>query len=382
MPLPLGLLIGGSAVLGAGASIYGANRAANAQTDASRDALELQRQQYNTNLQLLEPQRMLGYGALADIAQMYGYALPGYQGVNQVLGGAGGPGSNVQGIGSASGNNWYDKKILGIPINPLNALGLGGRRDPQVSVRDGMVYFDGRKDGGTLYGGHINPITGEVWVDTPDGARDPRLSELATQALRSGQMPQGGEWGRFNLAYNQLARSGWTYNPQQTPQGMAANGLGPRPAGQPGDMSRFFASPDYQFRRDEGQRGIGNSFAARGGAASGNALRALSEFNQNLASGEYGNYMNRLFNMAGMNQTATTQAIGSGQNFANQGAAATQAMGDARASGIVSGINGAVNSLNTGMSNLLLNRYFSGAQAPPAMTTNYGPWASGYRFGG
>lgn len=112
----------------------------------------------------------------------------------------------------------------------------------------------------------------------------------------------------------------------------------------------FTASPDYQFRRSEGERGIGNSFAARGGAFSGNALKALSEFNQNLASSEYGNWWNRQAGVAGVGQATSAQqgsnAINGANALANLGANSSQyignalmSAGDARASGIVGGAN-------------------------------------------
>jgi hypothetical protein len=62
-------------------------------------------------------------------------------------------------------------------------------------------------------------------------------------------------------------------------------------------MSRFFTSPDYQFRQAEGQSAIDRGAAARGGALSGNAIRGGVEYASNLASGEYGNYVNRLLAM-------------------------------------------------------------------------------------
>lgn len=106
-----------------------------------------------------------------------------------------------------------------------------------------------------------------------------------------------------------------------------------------GDMSNFFASPDYNFRRNEGQRDIGNSFAARGGAASGNALRALSEFNSSMASSEYGNWWNRQAGLAGVGQQANTQIGHAGQNYANQSGNALMQAGDARASGVAGSAN-------------------------------------------
>lgn len=106
-----------------------------------------------------------------------------------------------------------------------------------------------------------------------------------------------------------------------------------------GDMSGFTASPDYNFRRTEGARDMGNSFAARGGAASGNALRALTEFNSGLASGEFGNWWNRTSQRAGVGQTAATQLGALGQTSAgNIGNLMTQGA-NARASGLTGAAN-------------------------------------------
>lgn len=126
--------------------------------------------------------------------------------------------------------------------------------------------------------------------------------------------------------------------------GRGALGVLDRTAG--GDMSAFMASPDYNFRRSEGERDIGSSFAARGGAASGNALRALSEFNQNLASGEFGNWWNRTAARAGVGQTtasdlgrlganASSNISGIGQTAATNIGNSLIGGANARASGIL-----------------------------------------------
>ena len=98
--------------------------------------------------------------------------------------------------------------------------------------------------------------------------------------------------------------------------------------------ANFMASPDYEFRRGEGMRGIENSFAARGGAASGNALRALNDFNSNLASGEYGSWWNRQAGLAGVGQTSAQNLGSFGANAAGNIGNALQNAGAARASGI------------------------------------------------
>jgi hypothetical protein len=103
-----------------------------------------------------------------------------------------------------------------------------------------------------------------------------------------------------------------------------------------GDMSGFYASPDYNFRRTEGERDIGSSFAARGGAFSGNALKALSEFNSNLARGEYGDWWNRTAGTVNVGQGGTAQTVAAGTNAANA----------------ISGIN---QNLSTGLANSITN---------------------------
>jgi hypothetical protein len=114
------------------------------------------------------------------------------------------------------------------------------------------------------------------------------------------------------------------------------------------DMSAFFQSPGYQFRRTEGTRGLERSAAASGGAFSGNALKALAEFNSGLASQEFGQYVNQLGTIAGIGQSSTDQTAAYGaQHASNAGRNALYA-GDARASGII----GQGNAYGQGISDL------------------------------
>jgi len=142
------------------------------------------------------------------------------------------------------------------------------------------------------------------------------------------------------------------------------NALGRLNAASTGDFSAFTASPDYSFVRSEGTRDLGNSFAARGGAFSGNALRALSQYNQGLASEQFGNWWNRqqgLVNTGGSG-TAGTAAAGAANTTniinANNAAGNAQAnsllaQGNARASGF----QGIADSVNQGLGNYLYYRY-------------------------
>lgn len=108
------------------------------------------------------------------------------------------------------------------------------------------------------------------------------------------------------------------------------------------DFSSFFESPDYKFAFDEGRRALEFSNAAKGQLMSGNNMRDLTEFGQGMATQNYGNYFQRLMQMAGMGANA---AGGQAQQIGNQG--------QAQASGIVGSAN-AINSGITGAGNNLL----------------------------
>lgn len=149
-------------------------------------------------------------------------------------------------------------------------------------------------------------------------------------------------------------------------------------------MSDFERDPGYQFRLDEGMKGLNNSAAARGGLLSGAALKAASQYNQNFASNEFGNasnrfvanqtnQFNRLASLADVGQTAANQngqnAMQLGQNVGNgmmntAGAISNNLIGagNARASGYMAQSNAWGNALNQGVS--AWNQY-NNNQPPP-----------------
>ncbi len=114
-----------------------------------------------------------------------------------------------------------------------------------------------------------------------------------------------------------------------------------------GDSSDFFTSPGFEFRREEGLRGLENRFSASGGVLSGNALRRLTEFNSGLASQEYGNFFNRQLKVAGLGQNAINTGVNAGTQISGNISNALVGQGNARASG-VAGIN---DSIQGGISN-------------------------------
>lgn len=148
-------------------------------------------------------------------------------------------------------------------------------------------------------------------------------------------------------------------------------------------MADYEQDPGYAFRLKQGMKGLESTAAARGGLLSGNALRAASQYNQDMASQEYQNAFNRYQinrsnqlqpwqSLAGMGQTATNvlgnaasqQGAGISNALGQMGQGNAQAysdMGNARASGYV----GATNSLTSGLGQYL--NYNQGQQMVNAL---------------
>lgn len=158
----------------------------------------------------------------------------------------------------------------------------------------------------------------------------------------------------------------------------------------PFGMEQFQADPGYGFRLKEGLRALENSAAARGGLLSGNTMRGITQFGQELGAQEFTNAFNRyqlerqarlnpLQSLAGVGQTAANtmgaaagqygqgmaQTYGQmGQNMAQNAAT----MGNIRASGYMGMANALTGALGQGVNyyqgQQLLNRFLP--QQPPS----------------
>jgi len=128
----------------------------------------------------------------------------------------------------------------------------------------------------------------------------------------------------------------------------------------PFGMEQFQQDPGYGFRMREGLKALDRSAAARGGLLSGNQLRGVTQFGQELGSQEYGNAFNRyqaeraarlnpLQSLAGMGQSnAATMAQQAGQ-FGNVLGQAEATKGNIRASSYM----GMANALTGGLGQYL-----------------------------
>lgn len=83
-------------------------------------------------------------------------------------------------------------------------------------------------------------------------------------------------------------------------------------------LSRFEASPDYQFALKGGVSALDNSAAAKGGLKSGNQMRAVTEYGQGLATQNLGNYLSRIAGISTQGLNATNMLGGFGAQLGNQ----------------------------------------------------------------
>ena len=121
-------------------------------------------------------------------------------------------------------------------------------------------------------------------------------------------------------------------------------------------MDQFQADPGYAFRMSEGMKALEGSAAARGGLLSGNTLRGIQRYGQDMASQEFQNAFNRygierdrrlgpLQSLAGVGQTTSQQLGAAGTQMAGNVGQALGAAGQARASGYMGMANAAAGGL-------------------------------------
>lgn len=320
-----------------------ATQAGQIQADASKYAADLAQKQYEQSRQDQKPWLDAGRGALGGLQQML--ANNSAAGTKYPSGGGGGAPTQsapAQSVTSGGGGN--------SSVANKGAAWLGG--GGLVSNVINSLVDKGGNSGGTQNGSQLTqqPSAG-AGAGAGAGAAEPMVSD------GSGVFTD--KWGqRLDDAYT---------------NGKLTGGL---------DPNNFETDPSYQFRKKEGMDGIQSSAAASGGLLSGAALKALTGYNSDLASQEYGNAWQRdqaqkerewgvlnggrtqdynIFqseNSRKFNQMASVAGTGqtTATNLGSLGAANAQTVGDgainasnARANGLV----GAANAKANGFRNLI-----------------------------
>lgn len=166
-----------------------------------------------------------------------------------------------------------------------------------------------------------------------------------TSAGREALNELGGLIGWGNLSNPGTNGSLWTYGGDPTGQfrNSANSKLSLFKNNLYGVGDKFEADPGYAWRVSEGNKALDRSAAAKGGLYSGGQLKALTDYNSNVASNEYGNWWNR-------NASATDRYINLLSGISGSGA----------------NMQSGVNSANTGLTSQQGNYLMAGGNAAMA----------------
>jgi hypothetical protein len=144
----------------------------------------------------------------------------------------------------------------------------------------------------------------------------------------------------------------------------------------PFGMEQFQQDPGYGFRLKEGLRALESSAAARGGLMSGNQMRGITRFGQELGSQEYTNAFNRYQAERAARLNPLQSLTGMAQSSANTLSGAAGQLGSSLSNLAVGGANARASGY-AGMANALSSgigqgyNYYQGNQAAKQQQNNF-----------
>lgn len=137
------------------------------------------------------------------------------------------------------------------------------------------------------------------------------------------------------------------------------------------DPGGFMESPGYQYRKQQTIDAVKANASARGLLGSTAAAKNIAGRVDNLASSEYGNFTDRLAQMAGLGQSATGGTAAAGSQAASGIAGAQMQAGNARASAYAN-TGSAINNGATNLASLYLYQQNGGFSPSAASSSAYG----------
>lgn len=301
--MPVGWAAAGAAVAGLGAAAMqsdAAKDAARGQQDASAYAADVQRDMFDISRAQQAPYMQTGYAAndllsrLMGLAPTAGRTMPSNPGAGATGWQSSWDENNGRLVGDTYlpsdvelqdvGNGWYEVHHGGGRVGTLRPGGPNGRFINDTNWQ--MPQPGATQSGESLTGAAINPETG--YAEDNSG-------------LPTGYLTQ-------------------TFTPEAFMAGI---------------------DPGYAWRLQQGAQGVMNTAAAGSGSLSGPALKALMEYNQGVASQEYGSAFNRFQTQQGNIFQRLTSMAGMGQNAAAGVGNNAMSAGASIGSNIVGGANAA-----------------------------------------
>lgn len=230
-------------------------------------------------------------------------------------------GLGVVGIGSAvsASSNRSAARTAANASQAATAASVGLQRDIYNQNRQTMQPFVQR---GNAAGETINALLGLGGAPMQAQPQPNAMSQFS--GFDPGQqfpfMPEGAFPNqRFSSAIPAAARYGVADGQAGLGTPFAANPQGGQTAREAADnaFDIFRNSTGYRFRVDEGTDAVNSGFAGSGLLQSGDALRALDDYRQGMASAEFGNFMGLLGQQQAVGAGSASSLAGVGQNFAS-----------------------------------------------------------------
>ena len=194
----------------------------------------------------------------------------------------------------------------------------------------------------SIIGGGLSLLGGAMGADASRGAANTQ-AEAADRATAQ----QAAQLAQQRADLQPWRTSGESANNKLSAL-MGMNGEDP--------TAQLQATPGYQFRLNEGMKGVENSASARGSLLSGGTLKALQKYGQDFATNEYQNQFNRLNSMSSAGQSAAAGQGAASQAFGAGQAQNTMGAGNALAAGQVGSANAWTNGMSGAIGNYQQNQ--------------------------
>lgn len=330
--------VGGSALVGAGASLYGANQ----QSKGATNAAKISQQQFATTNAQEQPFIQSGYSANNALSSLLGLPTPSLSASTQKVG-----------SGVFKPSEIIALKNQGYSVDDILKTGVLGPGQGSKELSALKTAGFSSDDINRLENGTFAPAGSGA-----SGSSGPTTSGVGTVA----QGGIGGAGGSTGM--------GITASP-------GAQGSSPIPGLDAGYLTHQFNAqdfannidPSYGWRLQQGDQALQNSAAAQSGSLSGAALKDLIGYNSGAASTEYGNAFNRyttqqnnifsrLSSLSSLGQNAAANVGQQGTALAGQASNATQNAGTAAGAGTIA----AGNALSSAPYDYLaLNKFMNGS---------------------
>jgi hypothetical protein len=186
-------------------------------------------------------------------------------------------------------------------------------RDAQLAAGSAMSRLDATAPmvAGQLESGYLGGVDFAT-----QGFGQQREDLLQSGALGADAIAQG-QGGALSALYSGVGNAGDILVNRQDRAGQMLDQQG-------GMYGNYQADPGYAFRRQEGEDAMRRMQSAQGGRFGGAAMKALVDYNQNMASQEFGNYVGRANSEFGARSGSDAQALQAGGQLANIYAGAGQ----------------------------------------------------------